>query len=88
MFGASTVSLASMAARYFLNLSRNRRYIALLLVRPTYRWPIPPNDGISYAGADKSLARPIYRFIFFMVRIFRFMLVLLYIKIELIFLQL
>jgi hypothetical protein len=32
-----------------------------------------------YRGADKSLARPTSRCIFFMVRIFRLMLVLLYI---------
>ena len=34
-----------------------------------------------YRGADKSLARPTSRCIFFMVRIFRLMLVLLYIYI-------
>ena len=39
-------------------------------------------------GTEKSLARPISRYILFMVRIFRLMLVLLYIYIVLIFLEL
>ena len=50
----------------------------------TDKRPILYNDALptTYSGADKSLARPTYRFIFLMVKIFLFMLVLFYIYIN------